>query len=82
MTGSGFFVDSYDNFVIGLMVRMIAYEYFGKSSLSSRADGWVKVASSYGNAVGQISFAILGDIIGRKRIYGVELIVIIAGALH
>jgi PHS family inorganic phosphate transporter-like MFS transporter len=81
VAGSGFFVDSYDNFVIGLMVPMIAYEYFDKSSLSSRADGWVKAASSYGNAVGQISFAILGDILGRKRIYGIELMVLIAGAL-
>ncbi|KAL3674148.1 hypothetical protein V7S43_000110 [Phytophthora oleae] len=81
VAGSGFFVDSYDNFVIGLMVPMIAYEYFGKSSLTSRADGWVKAASSYGNAVGQISFAILGDILGRKRIYGIELMVLIGGAL-
>ncbi|KAI9986940.1 hypothetical protein PInf_025914 [Phytophthora infestans] len=81
VAGSGFFVDSYDNFVIGLMVPMIAYEYFDKSSLTSRADGWVKAASSYGNAVGQISFAILGDILGRKRIYGIELMVLIGGAL-
>ncbi|KAL4155291.1 hypothetical protein PRNP1_007402 [Phytophthora ramorum] len=81
VAGSGFFVDSYDNFVIGLMVPMIAYEYFDKSSLTTRADGWVKAASSYGNAVGQISFAILGDILGRKRIYGIELMVLIAGAL-
>ncbi|KAG6968049.1 hypothetical protein JG688_00006000 [Phytophthora aleatoria] len=81
VASSGFFVDSYDNFVIGLMVPMIAYEYFDKSSLTSRADGWVKAASSYGNAVGQISFAILGDILGRKRIYGIELMVLIGGAL-
>jgi PHS family inorganic phosphate transporter-like MFS transporter len=81
VAGSGFFVDSYDNFVIGLMVPMIAYEYFGTSSLVSRSDGWVKAASSWGNAVGQISFAILGDILGRKRVYGIELIILIAGAL-
>ncbi|KAI9986948.1 hypothetical protein PInf_026017 [Phytophthora infestans] len=81
VASSGFFVDSYDSFVIGLMVPMIAYEYFDKSSLTSRADGWVKAASSYGNAVGQISFAILGDILGRKRIYGIELMVLIGGAL-
>ncbi|KAJ0393320.1 hypothetical protein ATCC90586_009875 [Pythium insidiosum] len=81
VAGSGFFVDSYDNFIIGLMVPMIAYEYFHKSSLSSRSDGWVKAASSWGNAVGQISFAVLGDILGRKKIYGIELIILICGAL-
>ncbi|GLD94052.1 hypothetical protein PINS_up002663 [Pythium insidiosum] len=81
VAGSGFFVDSYDNFIIGLMVPMIAYEYYHKSSLNSRADGWVKAASSWGNAVGQIGFAILGDILGRKKIYGIELIILIVGAL-
>ncbi|DAZ94004.1 TPA: hypothetical protein N0F65_007248 [Lagenidium giganteum] len=81
VAGSGFFIDSYDNFVISLMVPMIAYEYFGHSSLESKADGWVKAASSWGNAVGQISFAIMGDILGRKKVYGIELMILIAGAL-
>ncbi|KAH9163757.1 hypothetical protein AeNC1_018748 [Aphanomyces euteiches] len=40
VAGSGFFVDSYDNFVIGLIVPMIAWENYGKSGLpSSQADG-------------------------------------------
>ncbi|KAG9403946.1 phosphate transporter [Aphanomyces cochlioides] len=82
VAGSGFFVDSYDNFVIGLIVPMIAWEYYGKSSLpSSLADGWVKAASSWGNMIGQVSFAILGDILGRKKVYGIELMILICGAL-
>ncbi|TMW69040.1 hypothetical protein Poli38472_001196 [Pythium oligandrum] len=81
VAGSGFFVDSYDNFVIGLMVPMIAYEYYGKSGLASTEDGWIKGASSWGNMVGQVSFAILGDVLGRKKIYGIELMILIAGAL-
>ncbi|KAF0717171.1 Aste57867_2457 [Aphanomyces stellatus] len=82
VAGSGFFVDSYDNFVIGLIVPMIAWEYYGKSGLpSSRNDGWVKAASSWGNMCGQVSFAILGDILGRKKVYGIELIILIGGAL-
>ncbi|EQC26007.1 hypothetical protein SDRG_16154 [Saprolegnia diclina VS20] len=82
VAGSGFLVDSYDNFVIGLIVPMIAWEYYHQGSLpSSRADGWVKAASSWGNAVGQLSFAVLGDILGRKKVYGIELIILIFGAL-
>ncbi|KAF0700220.1 Aste57867_9229 [Aphanomyces stellatus] len=82
VAGSGFFVDSYDNFVIGLIVPMIAYEYYHKSSLpSTRGDGWVKAASSWGNMCGQVSFAILGDILGRKKVYGIELMILIVGAL-
>ncbi|OQR86219.1 inorganic phosphate transporter, partial [Thraustotheca clavata] len=82
VAGSGFFVDSYDNFVIGLMVPMIAYEYYNKASLpSSQADGWVKAASSWGNACGQLGFAVLGDILGRKKVYGIELMILIVGAI-
>ncbi|OQR92893.1 inorganic phosphate transporter [Achlya hypogyna] len=82
VAGSGFFVDSYDNFVIGLIVPMLAYEYYGASKLpSAQADGWVKAASSWGNAVGQLGFAVLGDILGRKKVYGIELMILIGGAL-
>ncbi|CAK4700206.1 unnamed protein product [Aphanomyces euteiches] len=82
VAGSGFFVDSYDNFVIGLIVPMIAWEYYHKSSLpSTRGDGWVKAASSWGNMCGQVSFAVLGDILGRKKVYGIELMILIVGAL-
>ena len=62
--------DSYDNFVISLMVPMIAYVYFGKSTLPALEDGWIKAASSWGNLVGQLGFGMLGDLVGRKKIYG------------
>lgn len=81
VAGSGFLTDSYDNFVISLMVPMIAYTYYGSSSLPSFEDGWIKAASSYGNLVGQLLFGYLGDILGRKKIYGVELMILIVGAI-
>eukprot|EP00475_Leptophrys_vorax_P044067 TRINITY_DN8693_c0_g1_i1.p1 TRINITY_DN8693_c0_g1~~TRINITY_DN8693_c0_g1_i1.p1 ORF type:complete len:544 (-),score=164.89 TRINITY_DN8693_c0_g1_i1:963-2594(-) len=82
VAGSGFLVDSYDNFIIGLLVPMIAFEYFGKNALPNAvADGWLKAASSWGNIVGQAGFAVLGDAFGRKRMYGIELIILIIGAL-
>ncbi|KAF0715348.1 hypothetical protein As57867_003415, partial [Aphanomyces stellatus] len=82
VAGSGFFVDSYDNFVISLVVPMVAYEYYGQGSLpSSRNEGWVKAASSWGNVCGHILFAVLGDVLGRKRVYGYELVILVAGAL-
>lgn len=81
VAGSGFLTDSYDNFVISLMAPMIAYVYFGKSSLPPLEDGWLKAASAWGNLVGQLFFGMLGDWVGRKKIYGVELIILIVGAL-
>ncbi|KAJ1569508.1 phosphate transporter, partial [Nowakowskiella sp. JEL0078] len=82
VAGSGFLTDSYDNFVIGLVVPMIAYTYYGKGSLpNSTIDGVVKAMSSIGNLVGQLGFGVMGDIFGRKRMYGIELIILIIGAV-
>lgn len=60
---------------------MIAYVYFGKSSLPPLEDGWIKAASAWGNLVGQLIFGMLGDWVGRKKVYGVELVILIVGAL-
>lgn len=81
VAGSGFLTDSYDNFIIGLIIPMLAYSYFGMLKLDSFSDGWLKAASSYGNVVGQLLFAVLVDIFGRKKIYGIELIILIIGAI-
>lgn len=82
--GVGFLGDAYDNTVISLMVPMIAYAYLGPESngaLSPAADGTLKAASSYGNLFGQLGFGMLADCLGRKRIYGIELIVLMVGAM-
>ncbi|KAI8836395.1 major facilitator superfamily domain-containing protein [Chytriomyces cf. hyalinus JEL632] len=38
-------------------------------------DAWLKASTSWGNLVGQLGFGYLGDRLGRKRIYGVELVI-------
>ncbi|KAJ3343787.1 phosphate transporter [Gonapodya sp. JEL0774] len=83
VAGTGFLTDSYDNFIIGLIVPCIAYVYYpgSKGALSSVEDGFIKAASSYGNLCGQFFFGILGDVFGRKKMYGIELIILIIGAL-
>ena len=83
VAGTGFLTDSYDNFVIGLMVPMIAYVYYPGSNgrLPALDDGFVKAASAYGNLIGQFFFGIMGDIFGRKKMYGVELIILVVGAI-
>lgn len=45
------------------------------------ADTWIKTATSLGAIFGQIGFGFLGDVLGRKRMYGVELMIIIATTL-
>ena len=40
-----------------------------------------QVATSAGTVVGQVGFGALADIVGRKRMYGLELILIIFATL-
>lgn len=45
------------------------------------ADTAIKVATSAGAIFGQCIFGYLGDLLGRKRMYGVELMIIISTTL-
>jgi PHS family inorganic phosphate transporter-like MFS transporter len=45
------------------------------------ADTSIKVATSAGAIFGQIIFGFLGDCLGRKKMYGVELMIIISTTL-
>ncbi|KAI8268815.1 Repressible high-affinity phosphate permease [Colletotrichum sp. SAR11_239] len=76
VAGIGFFTDSYDIFTIGLVTSMLGIVYYG-GTLPAENDTAIKVATSAGTVVGQLGFGILADIVGRKKMYGVELIIII-----
>lgn len=83
VAGVGFFTDSYDIFAVSLLTTMIGYVYSNKTKgvLPTPSDTAVKVATSAGTVVGQFGFGALADIVGRKRMYGLELIVIIVSTL-
>ncbi|KAJ3048690.1 phosphate transporter, partial [Rhizoclosmatium hyalinum] len=44
-------------------------------------DAWMKASTNWGNLVGQVGFGVLGDKLGRKKMYGVELIIMIVCTL-
>jgi PHS family inorganic phosphate transporter-like MFS transporter len=83
VSGIGFFTDAYDIFAINLVAAMLGYIYFidNKSKLPANVDTAVKVAASVGTMVGQFVFGWLADKVGRKRMYGVELIIIIVATI-
>ncbi|KAG5335668.1 hypothetical protein C0989_000796 [Termitomyces sp. Mn162] len=74
---------SYDLFTITLASVMLGYVYGAGSPsnngrmLSSNQDLGIKVATPVGNLVGQLLFGWLADMLGRKRMYGIELMIII-----
>ncbi|KAI9744727.1 MAG: Inorganic phosphate transporter pho84 [Claussenomyces sp. TS43310] len=83
VAGVGFFTDSYDIFVVSLLTIMLGIVYFpqSKGAMSTAQDTAIKVSTSAGTVIGQLGFGALADIIGRKKMYGLELIIIIFATL-
>jgi PHS family inorganic phosphate transporter-like MFS transporter len=52
-----------------------------KGVMPHNADTAIKVATSAGAIVGQCVFGYLADVLGRKKMYGVELMIIISTTL-
>ncbi|KAL8927064.1 MAG: hypothetical protein Q9208_002610 [Pyrenodesmia sp. 3 TL-2023] len=86
VAGIGFFTDAYDIFAINLVTSMLGVVYWQTASskpgiIPSHSDTAIKVATSGGTVLGQVGFGILADVVGRKKMYGLELILIIFATL-
>ncbi|KAF4610401.1 hypothetical protein G7Y89_g15718 [Cudoniella acicularis] len=85
VAGVGFFTDSYDIFAINLASAMFGIAFFqdskSKGTIPVNSDTAIKVATSGGTVIGQLGFGYLADVVGRKRMYGLELILIIFATL-
>ncbi|KAN0093057.1 phosphate transporter [Tylopilus felleus] len=78
VAGVGFFTDAYDIFAISIAASMLNYVYGGKNvALSTWQSTGIKAATPVGNLFGQLVFGWLADILGRKRMYGIELMIMI-----
>jgi MFS family permease len=75
--GMGFFADAYDLFIIGVAGTLITAGWhiasYQKSLLSSLA--------LLTSAAGAVVFGRLADKLGRKKVYGYEVLVLAAGAI-
>ncbi|KAF9199754.1 Inorganic phosphate transporter pho84 [Haplosporangium sp. Z 27] len=81
VAGVGFFTDAYDLFAIGLVTPMLGTIYYPNGVLPSDLDLGIKVSASVGTFIGQVGFGYLADRLGRKRMYGIELMIIIVATL-
>ncbi|KAM0789097.1 hypothetical protein ACM66B_003154 [Microbotryomycetes sp. NB124-2] len=82
VAGVGFYTDAYDIFAINLASVMIGYVYrpqpaTGLPALSANQDLGLKIATPVGTFIGQLLFGWLADVYGRKKMYGIELMIII-----
>jgi MFS family permease len=74
IAGVGFFTDAYDLFSISIAATMIGYVYHDGGSNTTNQDLGLKVAAPIGTLFGQLLFGWLADHVGRKRMYGIELV--------
>lgn len=82
VAGVGFYTDAYDIFAVNFANVMIGYVYFpATGALPTSSDTALKIGTSAGTVIGQLGFGFLADHLGRKKMYGIELIIIISATL-
>ena len=76
--GMGFFTDAYDLFIIGIAVNLFLAKLW---QLTALQEGVLTSMAIWTAVVGQLLFGRLGDVLGRKAIYGVEATILSIGAV-
>jgi MFS transporter, PHS family, inorganic phosphate transporter len=77
ISGMGFFTDAYDLFVIGVIMEILKPLWHVSPMQAGLANSTALLAS----AIGALAFGRVADMLGRKRIYGVEVLILAAGAI-
>ncbi|KAJ6537339.1 major facilitator superfamily domain-containing protein [Mycena sp. CBHHK59/15] len=77
IAGVGFFLDAYDLFVINPVSTMLQYRLYDGNALPAGLQGFLKAGANIGSVIGQFAFGYLADALGRKAIYGKELMLVI-----
>jgi PHS family inorganic phosphate transporter-like MFS transporter len=88
VAGIGFFTDSYDIFAINLVTSTLGMVYWQGAAggnnpgvMPTNVNTALKAATSGGAVLGQLGFGWLADVVGRRKMYGVELAIIVAATL-
>lgn len=83
MAGTGFLVDAYTLFALNVVIPMLGYVYFPEEGKVPRGyQTAMFCATLAGSMIGQVAFGVAADMYGRRRVYGIELMVLIAGSLY
>ncbi len=75
--GMGFFTDAYDLFIIGTVTVLLTPIFH----LSTNQISLLNSASLLASVAGALTFGKLMDRLGRKRMYGVEVAILVVGAI-
>ncbi|XP_057546985.1 probable inorganic phosphate transporter 1-3 isoform X1 [Amaranthus tricolor] len=87
IAGMGFFTDAYDLFCIAVVARLLGRLYYTApgapkpGTLPINISAAVNGVALCGTLTGQLFFGWLGDRMGRKRVYGITLILMIFASI-
>ncbi|MGC8614994.1 MAG: MFS transporter [Thermoprotei archaeon] len=76
-SGMGFFTDAYDLWIISVALIFLTQVYH----LTDAEEGMLTSASLFGAFLGPLLFGRLGDVFGRKYVYGLEMLILALGAI-
>ncbi|KAL9137526.1 MAG: hypothetical protein Q9175_001269 [Cornicularia normoerica] len=79
VAGIGFLTDAYDIFSINTIIPMLSIVYWEGNFPTEYSLG-MNIATLVGSMVGQVVFGFLADRYGRRKMYGLELIVTITAS--
>ncbi|CAA7042512.1 unnamed protein product [Microthlaspi erraticum] len=77
VAGMGLFTDAYDLFCIAPVMKMISQIYYHKDSIGTAVLSTSYAIALLGTAMGQLVFGYLGDRVGRRRVYGLCLLIMV-----
>jgi PHS family inorganic phosphate transporter-like MFS transporter len=80
VAGVGFFTDAYAIFAINMVVPMLGIIYYG-GNMPHDYEIALSVVTLGGSILGQIGFGLGADLWGRRKMYGLELIITIGATL-
>ena len=86
IAGMGFFTDSYDLFCISHVTKLLGRVYYYEGgnkpgSLPENVSAAINGVAFCGTLAGQLFFGWLGDKMGRKRVYGMTLMLMVIASL-
>ncbi|KAK6937786.1 Major facilitator, sugar transporter-like [Dillenia turbinata] len=87
VAGMGFFTDAYDLFCISLVTKLLGRIYYTidgaekPGSLPPGASAAVNGVAFCGTLTGQLFFGWLGDKLGRKKVYGMTLVLMVLSSI-
>ncbi|KAH5621415.1 hypothetical protein HBI23_240340 [Parastagonospora nodorum] len=87
VAGIGFLTDAFGLFALNVVTPMLGYVYWPSNDPNAvpEVPSSVKTAmmcsTLAGTMIGQVGFGFAADILGRRKMYGLELVIIIVGTM-